>query len=75
MANPEGDFLSQNTFVFHGKPKLAIPGFVPFYRTNQGDAYLADSREILSALPDGSVNVVLTSPPYALHFKKEYGNE
>jgi site-specific DNA-methyltransferase (cytosine-N4-specific) len=25
-------------------------------------------------LPDGSANLVLTSPPYALHFKKEYGN-
>jgi site-specific DNA-methyltransferase (cytosine-N4-specific) len=25
-------------------------------------------------LPDASVNLVFTSPPYALHFKKEYGN-
>ena len=25
-------------------------------------------------LPTGSVNAVVTSPPYALHFKKEYGN-
>lgn len=26
-------------------------------------------------MPSGSVNLVITSPPYALHFKKEYGNE
>jgi DNA modification methylase len=29
---------------------------------------------VLRGLPDESVNVVITSPPYALHFKKEYGN-
>jgi DNA modification methylase len=36
--------------------------------------YLGDSHELLSGLPDGSINLVVTSPPYALHFKKEYGN-
>ena len=30
---------------------------------------------MLRAVPSGSVNLVVTSPPYALHFKKEYGNE
>ncbi len=30
---------------------------------------------MLQALPSGSVNLVVTSPPYALHFKKAYGNE
>src|SRR5262249_5269079 len=25
-------------------------------------------------IPDESTNLVVTSPPYALHFKKEYGN-
>ncbi|MBM4162639.1 MAG: site-specific DNA-methyltransferase [Ignavibacteria bacterium] len=28
----------------------------------------------MQALPEGSVNLVVTSPPYALHFKKAYGN-
>ena len=27
------------------------------------------------SLPTGQVNLVVTSPPYALHFKKEYGNK
>ncbi len=31
--------------------------------------------QLLRALPTASVNLVVTSPPYALHFKKEYGNE
>jgi len=48
--------------------------FIPFYKTEYGIAYLADSLSILKDLPDNSVNLVLTSPPYALHFKKEYGN-
>ena len=48
--------------------------FTPYYKTEYGVAYLADSLEILKALPDNSANLVVTSPPYALHFKKEYGN-
>jgi DNA modification methylase len=39
-----------------------------------GSALLADSLQLLGALPERSVNLVVTSPPYALHFKKEYGN-
>jgi len=44
------------------------------YSTQNGDAFLGDSQVLLSRLPTGSVNLVFTSPPYALHFKKEYGN-
>jgi DNA modification methylase len=46
----------------------------PTYETPFGAAYAADSRDLLAALPSGSVDLALTSPPYALHFKKEYGN-
>jgi len=46
----------------------------PLYRTQLGALYCADSRDILAGTPDSSVDLVLTSPPYALHFKKEYGN-
>lgn len=46
----------------------------PFYRTPYGAAFLGDSLELLKRTPTGSVNLVFTSPPYALHFKKEYGN-
>lgn len=44
------------------------------YRTEHGVAVLGDSLEMLRRLPEGSINLVVTSPPYALHFKKEYGN-
>jgi site-specific DNA-methyltransferase (cytosine-N4-specific) len=46
----------------------------PFYKTDMGVAFLGDSLELLKEVPDGTVNLVVTSPPYALHFKKEYGN-
>lgn len=55
-------------------PKGLMRGMEPFYETTGGAAYLGDSQELLKALPDGSVNLAFTSPPYALHFKKEYGN-
>lgn len=46
----------------------------PLYQTDLGQAYCADGLEFLPTLPDASVDLVVTSPPYALHFKKEYGN-
>ncbi len=55
-------------------PRALVPGHTPWYTTGYGAAYLADAREVLAAMPDSSVNLVLTSPPYALHFQKEYGN-
>jgi DNA modification methylase len=36
--------------------------------------YQGDAQKLLGALPDESVDLFVTSPPYALHFKKEYGN-
>ena len=46
-----------------------------YFRSEHGAAYLGDSLELLRSLPTGKVNLVVTSPPYALHFKKEYGNK
>ena len=54
--------------------KRLMRGVEPFYETPLGAAYQGDSRELLKALPSGSTNLVFTSPPYALHFKKAYGN-
>jgi site-specific DNA-methyltransferase (cytosine-N4-specific) len=47
----------------------------PYFTSRYGAAYLGDSLALLQALPSNSVNLVVTSPPYALHFKKAYGNE
>jgi DNA modification methylase len=54
--------------------RVIVRDHTPYYETDLGAAYLEDALEILRELPDDSVNAVITSPPYALHFKKEYGN-
>jgi site-specific DNA-methyltransferase (cytosine-N4-specific) len=54
-------------------PKL--PGFAPAYTTSKGASYIGDSLELLTALPDNSVDLVITSPPFALLRQKEYGNK
>lgn len=46
----------------------------PVYSTKLGDMYCANSAEFMRGMESGSVDLVVTSPPYALHFKKEYGN-
>lgn len=57
-----------------GRPAERLIAQEPYYATESGEAFLGDSLELLRLLPPGSVNLVVTSPPYALHFKKEYGN-
>ena len=45
------------------------------YSTSLGAAYCGDSRELLMAMRDDSINLVVTSPPFALQRQKEYGNK
>jgi len=47
----------------------------PFYETDLGVAYLGDSLPLMKKLADKSINLILTSPPFALTRKKEYGNK
>jgi DNA modification methylase len=54
--------------------RVPVRGFKPYYKTSLGAAYLHDAQLILKALPSDSVDAIVTSPPYALHFKKKYGN-
>lgn len=55
-------------------PEAFVVASKPVYTTDLGAAFCGDSLELLRALPEASVNLIFTSPPYALHFKKEYGN-
>jgi DNA modification methylase len=45
------------------------------YRTQLGAAYVGDARELLKRLPAESVDLAITSPPFALQRQKAYGNE
>ena len=45
------------------------------YSSELGSAFQGDSRELLKELPDNSIDLIVTSPPFALQHQKEYGNE
>jgi len=45
-----------------------------FYETELGRIFLADSLEILRMAEDQSFDLIMTSPPFGLVRKKEYGN-
>lgn len=46
----------------------------PLYRTNLGGAYVGDACALMAELPDASIDLVVTSPPFALRRQKTYGN-
>lgn len=46
----------------------------PLYKTHSGEAYFGDAFELLQCLPNESINLIMTSPPFALQRQKEYGN-
>ena len=46
----------------------------PLYRTNLGSAFVGDSLHLLDHVEKGSVNLVITSPPFCLLRQKKYGN-
>ena len=71
--NLDADFsASKNTVV---SKALIEQGQGSYYSTELGDAFLGDSKELLKLIPESSVSLVVTSPPFALRRKKNYGNE
>jgi DNA modification methylase len=46
----------------------------PYYQSTLGAAYLGDSKELMKQIPNESIDLICTSPPFALVRKKEYGN-
>jgi DNA modification methylase len=53
---------------------MRIPDSEPLFYTELGSAYLGDSLDILPKIPTASVDLICTSPPFALLRKKAYGN-
>src|SRR5215212_9943993 len=46
----------------------------PAYETNLGLSFCGDSKDLLMELVDESIDLVITSPPFALQRQKDYGN-
>ena len=49
-------------------------GVMPRYKTRSGKAYAGDAMELIKSIPDGSISLIVTSPPHALKNGKRYGN-
>jgi site-specific DNA-methyltransferase (cytosine-N4-specific) len=66
----ENDTMTQGTMTtaFRELPP-------PAYFTRNGACYLGDSLELLRHLPEDCVDLVVTSPPFALLRQKAYGNK
>jgi len=67
--------LSLTTMGLQPMSGIVFPESALCYTTDCGAAVCGDSRELLGLLDDGSVNLVITSPPFALQRQKAYGNE
>ena len=46
-----------------------------FHSTKLGKIYHADALDVMQKMKPESVDLIVTSPPFALTRKKEYGNE
>lgn len=58
-------------------PKDRLPAPTLFHTTEHGRIYCGDSLQLMrkrAILKPGSVNLIMTSPPFGLVRKKEYGN-
>lgn len=45
-----------------------------FHETGRGRIYLGDALDVLRDAQDGTIDLIMTSPPFGLVRKKEYGN-
>ena len=56
------------------QPLLFLPPrrpSAPYWREGTTTLYLGDARDVLAAMPDGSADCIVTSPPY--WGKRDYG--
>lgn len=69
-----GEFVPGDAGLTPAKPLDEIPD--PVIATKLGKAFCGDSAALMPILlEDNSVDLVVTSPPYGLVRKKDYGNE
>ncbi len=60
--------------IYVSSNNTLLPKVKPYYSTRLGKAFLGDTLNLIKKIPDNSVNLIITSPPYGLRKKKEYGN-
>ena len=55
-------------------PRHTQAHFETFHETPRGRVVLGDSLDVLATYPGNSVDLIMTSPPFGLVRKKDYGN-
>jgi DNA modification methylase len=53
-------------------PSSLLKEVKPYYKTKLGAAYLGNSLNLVRKLPGSSIDLILTSPPFALLRQKDY---
>jgi DNA modification methylase len=51
-----------------------LPDIDPYFSTLMGSAYVGDALVLLKEIPNASIDLICTSPPFALLRQKAYGN-
>lgn len=67
--------MSKNRMGKSSRRPQTLADVAPYYTRTFGSAYMGNSLDLMKYIPDSSVNLILTSPPFALTRKKEYGNQ
>ena len=73
VARRPGARLELHSWNYKGV--LPVDTTKSFHRTDHGEMILGDSLSALAAMEEGSVDLIMTSPPFALLRKKDYGNQ
>lgn len=70
----EDNNSTRNASLLLQEPKWILPNKEALYETRLGAAYVGDSLELMKSVDDESVDLIVTSPPFALVRQKKYGN-
>ena len=67
--------LEKSTVDLPWLANLGLGNTKPFYHTKRGAAFIGDSLAGMKKISSESIDLVITSPPFALTRRKEYGNQ
>lgn len=69
---PRNSLAKQRPGLIRSSPVARLNGLKPAYSTDLGDLFIGDCLPILRTIPDNSLDLVITSPPY--DGQPKYGN-
>jgi len=73
QANKNNSMGSPTPFLTP-ENKWLLPNNEAYYETRLGAAYIGDSLQLMKSIESSTVDLIMTSPPFALTRQKKYGN-